>query len=155
MVPRDLTSGEWGALSVGLAKALRAAEARPCVVARAHPGARVAALWRGAVPVLTRGDQIWWPNAPPDFSAPGLERGMAVLQHELQHVLDYRDGWLTAFTYLTDPRHWTYRWSLEDAVWDELGAEQRASMAEQLWLIERGLAPAGELVALKKIIPWA
>jgi hypothetical protein len=81
---------------------------------------------------------------------------MAVLQHELQHVLDYTTGWLTAAGYLSDPRHWTYRWRLEDACcWGDLGAEQRASIAERLWLIEHGLASAHELAALRRLVPWA
>ena len=81
---------------------------------------------------------------------------MATLQHELQHVLDYRTGWLTAAKYLSNPRHWTYRWRLDEAsCWDELGAEQRASIAERLWLIEHGFAPAGDLPAMRGLIPWA
>ena len=81
---------------------------------------------------------------------------MAILQHELQHVLDYALGWLTAFRYLTQPRHWTYRWRLsEGAGWDAFGAEQRASIAEQLWLMERGLAPDHDLAAVRRLIPWA
>jgi hypothetical protein len=158
---RALTPGEWGAVSPGLARALREAGAQPCLEPRAHPAARVAALWRGGTPILARGEVIWWPGVTPDLSAPGRERGMATLQHELQHVLDFATGWLTALGYVTHPRHWTYRWRLPDdaladgAVWDAFGAEQRASIAERLWLIERGLAPRDELAALRRLIPWA
>lgn len=153
---RSLTPGEWRSLSGGLAAALRAAGARPSLRPAAHPAARLAAIWRRRTPILTRGDTIWWPAAPPDLSAAGRERGMATLQHELQHVLDYRIGWLTAAGYLSSPRHWTYRWRLEDiSDWDDLGAEQRASIAEQLWLIEHGYAPADDLPALRRLIPWA
>jgi hypothetical protein len=86
---------------------------------------------------------------------------MAILQHELQHVLDFATGWLTAFRYLTHPRHWTYHWRLPDdasvggPAWDAFGAEQRASIAERLWLVERGLAPRDDLPALRRLIPWA
>jgi len=166
---RALTPGEWGAVSPGLARALREAGAQPSLEPRAHPAARVAALWRGGTPILTRGgtpiltrgDVIWWPATPPDLSAPGHERGMSILQHELQHVLDFATGWLTAVRYLTHPRHWTYRWRLPDdasaggGAWDAFGAEQRASIAERLWLIERGLAPRDDLAALRRLIPWA
>jgi len=152
---RPLTPGEWRALSAGLAGALRAAGARPLIRSSAHPAARVAAVWRGT-PILTRGDAVWWPGAPADFSTHGLERGMATLQHELQHVLDYRIGRLTAARYLGHPRHWTYRWRLDaETSWDELGAEQRASMAEYLWLAERGLAAGCDLDAVRRLIPWA
>ena len=158
---RALTPGEWRAVSPGLARALGDIGAAPRLEPHAHPAARVAALWRGGTPILTRGEVIWWPEAPEDLSAPGWERGMAVLQHELQHVLDFASGWLTPFRYLTRPRHWTYRWRLPDdalakgEAWDAFGAEQRASIAEQLWLVERGLAPADELPALRRLIPWA
>jgi hypothetical protein len=153
---RALTPGEWGAVSPGLARALRGTGAQPSLEPRAHPAARVAALWRGGTPILTHGEVIWWPGAPADLSATGRERGMAVLQHELQHVLDYATGWLTAFRYLTHPHHWTYRWRIADgASWDGFGAEQRASIAEQLWLIERGLAPDHHLEALRRLVPWA
>jgi hypothetical protein len=153
---RPLTVGEWDAVSAGLARALRAVGAKPRLEPRAHPAARIAGIWRGGTPILTRGEAIWWPGAPPDLSAPGRERGMAVLQHELQHVLDFATGWLTAFRYLTRPRHWTYGWRLrEGASWDTYGAEQRASIAEHLWLMERGLASPGELAAVRRLVPWA
>jgi len=153
---RHLTKGEWRSLSPGLNAALRAAGARPILKAAAHPAARVAALWRGAPPILARGDTIWWPAAPLDLSAPSRAPAMAILQHELQHVLDYRTGWLTAAGYLSNPRHWTYAWRLEDvARWDDLGAEQRASIAQRLWMIEHGLADARDLPALRRLIPWA
>jgi hypothetical protein len=123
---------------------------------RPHPGARIGSLWRGETSILTRGDVIWWPGAPPDLSVPGHERGMATLQHELQHVLDYATGWLTAVRYLTRPRNWTYHWRLADSdTWDGFGAEQRASIAEHLWLMERGLAPRDQLAAVTRLIPWA
>ena len=159
--PRALTPGEWQGISPGLARALRDVEARPSLEPRAHPAARVAGLWRGGTPILTRGEVIWWPGAPPDLSAPEWERGMAILQHELQHVLDFATGWLTALGYVTHPRHWTYRWRLPDdalaerGAWERFGAEQRASIAEQLWRIERGLAPRDDLAALRRLIPWA
>ena len=153
-VGRPLTDGEWGALSPGLATALRAAGAEPLVRAAAHPAARIAALWRGGVPILTRGDLIWWPRAAADLSAPGLERAMAVLQHELQHVLDYRLGRLTALRYIVDPREWTYRWRL-GGDWSGYGAEQRAAIAESLWLMERGLSPGDDLEAVRQLVPWA
>jgi hypothetical protein len=139
-----------------LTAALHAAGASPKLMPLAHPAARIAALWRGGVPILTRGDVIWWQAAPADLSARGRELGMATLQHELQHVLDYRTGHLTAVGYLTNPKHWIYHRRAEDARgWDELGAEQRASMAEQLWLVEHGFDGAHDGQALRHIIPWA
>jgi hypothetical protein len=152
---RPLTGGEWRALSLGLEAALLASGARPRIVSKAHPGARIAAAWRGSVPILTRGDAIFWPGAPPDLSEAG-PRGLAILQHELQHVLDYRSGRLTAARYLGDPREWTY--GVEDAIprgFDRLGAEQRATLAERLWLAENGFRPALEVAILRAVIPWA
>jgi hypothetical protein len=81
---------------------------------------------------------------------------MAVLQHELQHVLEYASGELTALGYLSNPRHWTYAVRLTPGIrWSDLGAEQRASLAERLWLADHGLAGDGELERLRTIIPWA
>jgi hypothetical protein len=152
---RPLTPGEWRSLSRGLAEALRAAGATPLIVARTHPAARVSALWRGEPPIVARGDSIWWPDAPADFSNPWAREAMAILQHELQHVLDYRLGFLTAARYLSNPRHWTYGWRPEDlGDWDGLGAEQHAAIAERLWRAEAAGLGA-EAAALRRAIPWA
>lgn len=157
VISRPLTTGEWDSLSAGLATALRRAGARPRLRDAVHLGARVAGfLRRTPPPILTRGDVIWWPAPPTDISRPGLETAMATLQHELQHVLDYRIGWLTAVRYLAHPRHWTYDWTMAtDTAWERLGAEQRAAMAETLWLWENGLGGPGDLAALRRIVPWA
>lgn len=81
---------------------------------------------------------------------------MAVLQHELQHVLDYATGWLNGLKYLSNPRHWRYGYRLTPSSrWDALGAEQRAAIAERIWLAERGLAPVQELADLRRLAPWA
>jgi hypothetical protein len=78
-----------------------------------------------------------------------------VLQHELQHLLDFADGSLTPLGYLLLPRNWTYRWNLADLEWRRLGAEQRASIVEMLWRAEH--VPGGDVAAmtLRKVIPWA
>ena len=152
MVDRGLTAGEWAGLSAGLREALVAAGASPTIRAAAHPAARVSAIWRGSVPILARGDQIWWPRAPGDLSG-GPE--MALLQHELQHVLDYRTGWLTGARYLADPRHWRYGYELgPQTAWATLGAEQRAMIAEHIWLMENGMAPSQGLSRLRALAPW-
>lgn len=150
---RALTNGEWAALSPGLAQALLAAGAQPRIKCAAHASARLAALWRRTIPILTRGDDIWWPEAAPDVSA---SPAMALLQHELQHVLDYRNGRLTGLGYLCNPHHWRYDYRLgPDTRWDALGAEQRAMVAEHIWLMENGRAPAGDLERLRTLTPWA
>jgi hypothetical protein len=111
-------------------------------------------VWRGAIPILTRGNVIWWPSVPADVAARGS--AMAVFQHELQHVLDYAEDWLTAARYLTDSRHWRYDYQLSpSANWAEFGAEQRAMVAEHIWLMENGFAPASELSRLRSLAPWA
>ena len=151
---RPLTAAEWTALSRGLADALRSTGASPRIVARAHPLAVIAVLWRGRVPILTRGAEIWWPGAPDDLSGAGGQ--MAVLQHELQHVLDYAAGCLTGARYVLHPRHWRYGYRLGTcARWERLGAEQRASMAEHIWLMEHGLMDATDLWRLRDLAPWA
>ena len=81
---------------------------------------------------------------------------MAVLQHELQHVLDFAERHLSVAGYLLLPHNWSYRWDLSHGLcWDQLGAEQRASMAEALWRAERASACGKAAAALREIIPWA
>jgi len=98
------------------------------------------------------GRTIWWAGLPDDLS--GSAR-LAVLQHELQHLLDFAEGRLTIFSYLLWPPNWIYRYDLaRQDRWDRLGAEQRATMAETLWRLERAGDAAGAQ-RLRAIIPWA
>ena len=152
MGTRILTDGEWAALSPGLRQALERAGVTPRVRDQASPLALVAALWRGGAPIMVLGSTIWWPKAPDDLSTQG--RRMAVLQHELQHVLEFATGKLSLIGYALLPFNWTYAYQLDAMTrWDRLGAEQRAQMAQDYWLAERGLAPHAQ--ALAALIPWA
>jgi hypothetical protein len=154
---RPLTDGEWTALSSGLAAALHKARAAPRIMPRASPLARIAALWRRETPIMALGQTIWWADAPDDLSRPGLERQMAVLQHELQHVLEFASGELSLAGYALLPFNWRYGYSLgPDTRWTDLGAEQRARAVQDYWLAEREL-PGGEpsLERLRRLIPWA
>jgi hypothetical protein len=152
MTRRALTAGERAELSDGLDAALASAGAAPMVETRAHPAAHLARLRFGALPIMAVGRTIWWPSARPDFAGTAE---MAVLQHELQHILDFAERRLTVPGYLLRPRNWTYRWDLDDGRgWDRLGAEQRASLAEALWRAER--SAGGDVAArLRRVIPWA
>ncbi|MDO9337402.1 MAG: hypothetical protein Q7T61_13460 [Caulobacter sp.] len=129
-----------------------AAGAFPRLVSAASPLARLSHLWRGHTPVLTLGDRIFWGRAPNDCSR--SPAAMALLQHELQHVLDYATGRMSWLSYALRPRDWTY--VVPDSGWDwnRLGAEQRAVLAERLWRAERaGAAP--EIARLRAVLPWA
>lgn len=109
--------------------------------------------WRfRGLPIIAVGKTIWWPKAAADFSG---AHEMGVLQHELQHLLDFAEGRLTVAGYLTLPHNWTYRWRLSEPLdWRRLGAEQRASVAQALWQAERsGDSHAAE--RLRDVIPWA
>lgn len=153
MKARPLTESEKKLLSPGLIAALAAAGAEPVIVPRAAWLAKLTWLWRGHVPILTRGHKIYWPGAPADFSS--LPNTMAVLQHELQHVLDFSTGRLSALGYLLHPKNWTYRLPHPDRWdWRRLGAEQRAVLAEKLWRAEQGLEEP-HFHACRAIIPWA
>ncbi len=150
---RSLTAGERAALSAGLAAALDEAGVSPQIAARPSLMAIIAALWRGSTPVMVLGRTIFWPGAVDDFSAD--PRRMALLQHELQHVLEFRTGVLTRLGYAFSPRNWIYRYP-QDAGWSALGAEQRAQAAQDYWLAERGLLKDGPSVErLAALIPWA
>jgi hypothetical protein len=152
MHERRLTDAEREGLSPGLVAALAAAGVEPVIVPRAAWLAKLTWLWRGHVPILTRGRKIYWPGAIEDFSArPGA---MAILQHELQHVLDFSTGRLSALGYLMHPKNWVYRLPAPDRWdWSRMGAEQRAVLAEKLWRSERGMDE--DHAACRDCIPWA
>ena len=161
---RPLTAGELARLSPGLAPALGARGVAPSLVNRTHPAARVAGLWRGAPPILASPRRIFWPGVLADFAAAAPEV-FATLQHELQHVLEYATGELSGLGYLTRPAHWRYAYELDEASrWSQFGAEQRASIAEHLWLLEQGRAdlvrgvlswPPAPLRIYRRVVPWA
>ena len=152
MAARGLTAGEWAELSAGLADALATLDLAPKIEDRAHVAARLARLRFGSTPILALGATIWWPDARRDFSGTGE---IAVLQHELQHVLDFAQGRLTVLGYLALPHNWIYGWRLtEQLSWRKLGAEQRASVAEALWRAERS-GDAQTAAVLRAVIPWA
>jgi hypothetical protein len=152
---RGLTEAERDALNPGLVAALDRARAAPRIVARASILASLSGLWRGHIPVLTTRRRLYWPGALTDFTE-GHPHHMATLQHELQHVLEFATGELSYASYLLRTRNWRYGYRLELGrdFWD-YGAEQRASMAEHLWLAENGHRPASEAAALRLTIPWA
>jgi hypothetical protein len=130
-----------------------AAGVTPLIVPRPHHVAHLARVRFGSLPIMAVGQTIWWPNAAPDFAGTDAT---AVLQHELQHLLDYAEGRLSVARYVLYPRNWSYRWSLSEGLsWDRLGAEQRASMAEALWRAERSPASVELTAALRAVIPWA
>jgi hypothetical protein len=156
---RPLTDGERAALSAGLAEALDRAGARPEIVSAPSALARIVALWRGGAPIMALGERIFWPSAPEDCSTPGREAYMAVLQHELQHVLEFATGELNVLRYAIDPRNWIYGYRLlSGRSWNDFGAEQRAMIVEDLWRLERapGATDHGAEAARRRaLIPWA
>ena len=78
-------------------------------------------MWRGHVPILTLGDIIHWQTPPDDCCTPGREPHMAVLQHELQHVLEFATGELSTWRYAFNPRNWGYDFELKpDSRWTRL-----------------------------------
>jgi len=135
---RSLTAGEIARLSPGLMASLGRTDASPSILNRTHPGARLAALWRGAPPILARPDLIFWPGALADYAQAPADV-FATLQHELQHLYDYATGELSSRGYLLNPSHWRYGYRMTaQSRWEDFGAEQRASIAEHLWLLEAG-----------------
>ena len=82
---------------------------------------------------------------------------MSVLQHELQHVLEFATGELSILGYALLPFNWTYRYRLgPDTAWRGLGAEQRAQLVQDYWLAaRRGPPDAPQIMAMRDLIPWA
>ena len=153
MTVRRLTPGEQAELSEGLGAALSLAGVAPLVETRPHPAAHLARLRFGSLPIMAVGRTIWWPGAGPDLAGTAQ---MAILQHELQHILDFAQGRLTVRGYLLLPHNWRYGWSPADHFdWNRLGAEQRASIAEALWRAERSPGDLETAATLRRIIPWA
>jgi hypothetical protein len=153
---RELTDGEWGAVSPGLARALVEAGARPRILARVCLPARLAQIRFGGAPIMVLGERVHWKGAHRDFSQPGLEHLMAVLQHELQHVLEFATGELSALRYVLSPRNWGYGYEITSgAKWRDFGAEQRAMIAQHLWMAERGLPTPYPPDTLRPLVPWA
>ena len=98
------------------------------------------------------GDTVWWPDAAENFAG---TIQMSVLQHELQHILDYAEGRLSVLGYLVNPRNWFYRYDLfRVRTWEAFGAEQRASLAEHLWRFERS-GDVHQAQRVRALIPWA
>jgi hypothetical protein len=162
---RGLTAGEWRALSPGLSAALKSAGVWPVIQSRTSFLARLAQIRFASAPVMVLGARVHWPDALPDFSLPGLEPSMAVLQHEMQHVLEFATGELSPFRYALRARNWRYRYEMtQRSRWRDFGAEQRASIAEHYWLLERGQVqqvaralghPPAPLDLYRKLLPWA
>jgi hypothetical protein len=153
---RRLTEAERAALNPGLVRALDRVKAEPMIVAKASVLASVAGLWRGHIPILTMHHRIFWPGAPPCLANCARPQAMATLQHELHHVLEYKTGQLSLLGYAMRPQDWFYSYKLElGRGWDRYGAEQRASMAEDLWLAENGVISPSHGAALRMLIPWA
>jgi len=153
---RGLTEGEWGAISPGLAKALAGAGVRPRILARVCLPARLAQIRFGGAPIMVLGERVHWKGAHKDFSLPGLENLMAVLQHELQHVLEFATGELSALRYVLSPRNWGYAYRVDEgSAWRDYGAEQRAMIAQHLWMAERGLPTPYPAQDLRRLVPWA
>jgi hypothetical protein len=151
---RGLTEAELAGLNPGLVSALGRAAVQARIVSRASLLASISGLWRGQIPIITLKRRIYWPGAMPCFS--GHVEHMATLQHELQHMLEFATGELSLRSYVLNPANWRYGYELElgKGFWD-YGAEQRASMAGDLWWAENGHATASEGAALKLTIPWA
>lgn len=152
---RALTPAERAAISPGLLAALARAGADPRIIAAPSLWARMAAIWRGATPIMVLGARIYWPGAPGDL-APHGPHALATLQHELQHVLDFATGRLGRIGYVLWPGNWIYRYRLtEGARWDRFGAEQRAALAEDYWRATHGEPAGASLSSLRGLIPWA
>lgn len=152
---RPLTKAERDALSAGLWSALTESGVQPLIVARPSLPALIVSVWRGGAPVMVLGRRIYWPGALTDFAArPEL---MSVLQHELQHALEFGRGELSRLSYLLKPTNWIYRYRLgAGALWSDFGAEQRAMIVQHYFLAERGLLPSAEPVeTYQALIPWA
>ena len=65
---------------------------------------------------------------------------MALLQHELQHVLEFASGELSAVGYALNPHNWRYGYTLDGtSAGGGSGPSSGPSIVEHLWLIERGL----------------
>jgi len=91
--------------------------------------------------ILVRGNQIFWPNCPLDFTQDSVDK-QALLMHELCHVWQYHTRRLTAFRYLTRPKHWTYHYGFDRAKsFDDYPIEKQADLLQDWYLMNMGAPP--------------
>jgi len=110
--------------------------------------------------ILVRGYDIYWPEAPTDFTRldPLLQ---SVLIHELCHVWQYQTGRLTALRYLMNPFNWRYNYTFDpDKSFDDYPIEKQADLLQDWFLMNKGARPcryvgdAPTLEQMNAVIPF-
>ncbi len=129
---RHLSTHETAALPEGFTRAFNITSVR--LIDRAHnPFAKNK--------ILCRGPDLYWQNAPLDFTREPLIL-QSLLVHELCHVWQYETGRLTALGYLIDPRNWRYSYRVkQNANFDDYPTEKQADLLQDWFLVNSGTAP--------------
>ena len=92
--------------------------------------------------ILTRNNDIYWPDCPADFTMQGLSR-QSLLMHELCHVWQYHTGRLSGLGYLTSPSSWSYEYVYDPAkAFDDYPTEKQADLLQDWYRVNNGAAAA-------------
>jgi len=112
--------------------------------------------------ILTRNDDIYWPNCPVNFTKESISI-QALLMHELCHVWQYHTGRLSAIGYITSPSRWKYRYSFKpEKKFDDYPTEKQADLLQDWYLVNKGYQAsnyAGKAVQptknqINKVVPF-
>jgi hypothetical protein len=140
---RPLSAAERALADQVFGAALDAARVR--MVGQEHWASAGAVLLGRGQQLVVRGDRIFVPRgksgmAPPDFCTQGPAM-TALLAHELTHVWQYQNGYMTGATYILS-FNWRYDYALEPGLeFLDYGFEQQASIVEDYVRLSHGLRP--------------
>jgi len=117
--------------------------------------------------IMTRCNNIWWPDCPADFTKIKPIYDMfyfqSVLIHELCHVWQYKTGRLSLGKYITNPARWKYRYKFDPKkTFDDYPTEKQADFFQDWWFLNKGqpAANAKEMTLpptkaeINKVVPF-
>jgi len=91
--------------------------------------------------ILVRGNKIYWPNCPTDFTKETVHM-QSMLMHELCHVWQYNTYRLSALRYLLIPKNWIYGYAFDIVKnFDDYAIEKQADLMQDWYLANKGYSP--------------
>jgi len=91
--------------------------------------------------ILVRGNKIYWPNYPADFTAETIHT-QSMLMHELCHVWQYHTNRLSILRYILIPKNWIYGYVFDIAKsFDDYAIEKQADLMQDWYLANKGRIP--------------
>jgi len=91
--------------------------------------------------IVARGYDLYWKDYPADFTRQPLSE-RALLMHELCHVWQYKEGRLTAWSYLTRPKNWAYGYEFDPHKnFGDYAIEKQADLLQDWYNMNHGTVP--------------